>query len=118
MERLIKLIDEGDPEVILAEDALIPQFNELLKYDLIVIKDDRLFLTDKGQLAKIHGFEYVLEQEKLHKKSVKKVIGVRIGGRKYTTEDLRFKLGFVHLFALLLLLTMAVLYFYLPLAEN
>jgi len=118
LERLIKLIDEGDPEVILAEDSLVPKFNELLKYDLVVIKDDRVFLTEKGQLAKLHGFEYVMKQEKLTKKSSKKVPGVRIGGRNYTAADLCYKMKFVHLFALIVLLTMAVLYFYLPLTEN
>jgi len=118
LERLIKLIDEGDPEVILAEDALVPKFNELLKYDLVVIKDDRVFLTEKGQTAKIHGFDYILEQEKLIKKPTNKPIGVRIGGRNYTAADLRIKLKFVHLLALLFLLTMVVLYFYLPMAQE
>lgn len=118
LERLIKLIDEGDSEVILAEDALVPKFNELLKYDLVVIKEDRVFLTEKGQLAKIHGFEYIMEQEKLSKKSSKKALGIRIGGRNYTAADLRIKMRLVHMLALILLLTMVFLYFYLPLTEN
>lgn len=118
MERLIKLIDEGDPEVILAEDALVPKFNELLKYDLVVIKDDRVFLTEKGKTAKIHGFDYILEQEKLLKKPSNRPIGVRIGGRNYTATDLRVKIKFVYLLALLLLLTIVILYFYLPVAQN
>lgn len=118
LERLIKLIDEGDAEVILAEDALVPKFNELLKYDLVVVKDDRVFLTEKGRLAKTHGFEYILAQERLPKKVSKRLPGIRLGGRNYTVADLRFKLNAVHLLILLLLLTMTVLYFYLPLTEN
>lgn len=114
LERLIKLIDEGDPEVILAEDALVSKFNELLKHDLVVIKDDRVFLTEKGQTAKIHGFDFVIEQEKKFKKSTKKAPGVRVGGKMYTTANLGIKLRSIHLFALILLLTMALLYFYLP----
>ena len=116
MERLIKLIDEGNPEVILAEEALVPKFNELLKYDLVVIKDDRVFLTEKGQTAKLHGFEYIIEQEKLTKKPTIKTPRVRIAGRMYSAGNIKFKL--VHFLALILLLTMAVLYFYIPMAEN
>lgn len=114
MERLINLIDEGNPEIILAEDSLVPKFNELLKYDLVVIKDDRVYLTEKGKLAKTHGFEYVMKQGKVPKKSVKKAVGFRFDGRKYTAADLRIKMGFVRLLALLLLLSMVILYFYLP----
>lgn len=114
MERLIKLIDEGDPEVILAEDSLVPKFNELLKYDLVVIKDDRVFLTEKGQTAKTHGFDYIIDQEKKVKKTSKKVQGIRVGDKMYTTANLGIKLRSIHLFALILLLTMAILYFYLP----
>lgn len=118
MERLIKLIDEGDPEVILAEDLLIPQFNELLKYELVQIKDDRVFLTEKGHLAKVHGLEFMLEQEKLQKGAVKKAFAIRIGARNYTAADLRIKLGVMHILVLILLFTLALLYFYLPMAEN
>ncbi len=118
MERLIKLIDDGDPEVILAEDALVPKFNELLKYELVVIKEDRVFLTEKGKIAKARGLEYILQQEKLPKTSVKKTIAARISGKKYSINYLPMKLRMVHLLVLLLLLTMAFLYFYLPVAEN
>lgn len=118
MERLIKLIDEGDPEVILAEDALVPKFNELLKYELVVIIDDRVFLTEKGKLAKSHGFDYIIEQEKLPKKVVKKAFAIRIGARNYTVENLKTRMGSIYILALILLLTLVFLFLYNPLAVN
>ena len=100
--------------MILAEDSLVPKFNELLKYDLIVIKDDRVFLTEKGQTAKLHGFDYIIDQEKKNRKSSKKAPGVRIGSKMYTTANLGVKMRSIHFLALILLLMMAILYFYLP----
>lgn len=116
MERLIKLIDEGDPEIILAEDALIPKFNELLKYDLVVIKDDRVFLTEKGKLAKVHGLEYILEQERLPKKRPGKVLSIRINGRNYSAPNLKSRMKSIYILALILLITLVFLFFYGPLA--
>ena len=118
LERLIKLIDEGDPEVILAEDSLVPKFNELLKYDLVVIKEDRVFLTEKGKLAKTHGFDYILEQEKLPKKSPKKALALRINGKIYSTASFSSRMGSVYLLALILLITLAYLFLFTPLAGN
>lgn len=118
MERLITLIDEGDPEVILAEDALVPKFNELLKYDLVVIKDDRVFLTEKGKLAKSYGIDYIIGQEKLPKKVVKKAFAIRIGARNYSVENLRARMGSIYLLALILLITLVFLFLYNPLAVN
>ena len=118
LERLITLIDEGDPEVILAEEALVPKFNELLKHDLVVIKDDRVFLTEKGKLAKAHGFDYIVEQQKLPQKIVKKAFAVRIGARNYTVENLKTRMGSIYILALILLLTLVFLYLYNPIAVN
>jgi len=114
LERLINLIDEGDPEVILAEDALVPKFNELLKYDLVVIKDDRVFLTEKGKTAKIHGIDYIIAQEKLPKKVIKKAFAIRFGGRNYTAANLRSGSVSIYILALILLITLVFLFFYNP----
>jgi len=117
LERLIKLIDEGDPEVILAEESLVPKFNELLKYDLVVIKDDRVFLTEKGRLAKIHGIEHIIEQEKSPGKREKKIQVFRKGGKYLLTPVFRIKFGTVYIFSVVLLLILTYLYFYLLRAE-
>lgn len=59
-EKLITLIDKGDPVPILAEDSLVESFNELLKYGLIDIVNDRVILTAKGIEAKHKGLNQVL----------------------------------------------------------
>ena len=64
MDRLLKLIEEGDPAVILSEERLIPRFNELMKYDLVELKDERVFLTEKGKEAKREGVEKIIKREK------------------------------------------------------
>ena len=62
IEALIELIEKGDATVILAEKNLSDSFNELLKYELIDYHDGKIFLTPKGQEAKIRGFNVVLQQ--------------------------------------------------------
>lgn len=64
MERLLNLIEKGDPGEILSEENLYPKFNELLKYGFVVIKDDKVFLTAKGELAKFEGVEQAIRKEK------------------------------------------------------
>jgi hypothetical protein len=64
MERLLKIIEKGDPEEILSEENLYPKFNELLKYGFVEIKDDKVFLTAKGELAKLEGVEQAVRREK------------------------------------------------------
>ena len=67
MDRLLKLIDEGDPDVILSEEKLIPRFNELMKYDLVTLKDDKVYLTHKGREAKREGVDkFIKRQKQLH----------------------------------------------------
>lgn len=60
IEKILELIENGDPISILAEDALIENFNELLKLGLIDIVDDKLILTAKGKEARILGLNQVL----------------------------------------------------------
>ncbi|MGY5850960.1 hypothetical protein [Salegentibacter sp. F14] len=59
-QRLIELIKNGDAIAILAEDSLIEKFNELLKYNLIDIVDDKIILTTEGENAMNMGLDNIL----------------------------------------------------------
>ncbi|WP_029034080.1 hypothetical protein [Salinimicrobium terrae] len=59
-QKIIELIEKGDPLPILAEESLAENFNELLKYQLIDIIDDRVVLTQRGLAAKDLSFDKVL----------------------------------------------------------
>ncbi|UJH92463.1 hypothetical protein LZ575_08185 [Antarcticibacterium sp. 1MA-6-2] len=64
MDRLLKLIEEGEADVILSEEKLIPRFNELMKHDLVTLKDEKVFLTEKGKKAKVEGVDKIINREK------------------------------------------------------
>lgn len=59
-QKLIELIKNGDAIAILAEDSLIEKFNDLLKYNLIDIVDDKIILTPKGENAMNMGLDNIL----------------------------------------------------------
>lgn len=59
-QKLIELIKNGDAIAILAEDSLIEKFNELLKYNLIDIVDDKIILTTKGENAMNMGLDNIM----------------------------------------------------------
>ncbi|HEY9184598.1 MAG TPA: hypothetical protein VIM94_04675 [Salegentibacter sp.] len=63
-QKLIELIKNGDAIAILAEDSLIEGFNELLKYDLMDIVDDKIILTPKGEKAMDIGLDNILSELK------------------------------------------------------
>lgn len=65
MDKLLDLIEEGDPDKILSEEELFPKFNQLVKYGLVVLKDDKVFLTEKGIQAKNEGVDSFIKKEKL-----------------------------------------------------
>lgn len=64
-QKIIELIDDGDPLPILAEDSLVENFNEFLKYELIDIVDDKVILTPRGKEAKILGIDKVIAELKV-----------------------------------------------------
>lgn len=69
-QKLLQLIDEGDPSSILSEDNG-RGFNELMKYQLISIKNDKVLLTDLGREAQKDGIVKVLNQLKSPAPAVK-----------------------------------------------
>lgn len=70
--RLLKLIDEGDASEILSEKNFGVRFNELIKYELVAIKKDKLKLTEIGRHALRVGARSVIE--KIKKKVLTSVI--------------------------------------------
>ena len=65
MDRLMDLIEEGDPKKILSEEDLFPRFNRLVKYNLVVLKNEKVFLTKKGIKARNEGIDLFIKKEKL-----------------------------------------------------
>ncbi|WP_372918910.1 hypothetical protein [Salegentibacter sp.] len=63
-QRLFELIKNGNAIAILAEDSLIEKFNELLKYNLMDIVDDKIVLTSKGEKAMNMGLDNILAELK------------------------------------------------------
>lgn len=61
-DELLNLIESDEVFTILSEEN-IPGFNKLVKYELISIKDDTVYLTDLGKEAQIHGVENVLARK-------------------------------------------------------
>lgn len=62
--RLLKLIDEGDASAILSEKNFSIRFNELVKYELVAIKKDKISLTKMGRHALRVGVRSVIEKIK------------------------------------------------------
>lgn len=62
--RLLKLIDEGDAAAILSEKNFAIRFNELVKYELVAIKKDKLRLTERGRHALRVGARSVINKIK------------------------------------------------------
>ncbi len=61
-EELLNLIEIEDIFTILSEENM-EGFNELVKYELICIKDDKVFLTDLGREAQVSGVKNVLARK-------------------------------------------------------
>lgn len=63
-DKLLKLIDEGDANSILSEENMQKSFSKLLKYELIIVKDDKILLTDLGVMARLIGVQKVINEQK------------------------------------------------------
>ncbi|NJW53044.1 hypothetical protein [Salinimicrobium oceani] len=64
LEKILNLIEQGDPIPILADESLTENFNFLLQHDLIEILDARIILTQKGKIARDKGFGKMMEELK------------------------------------------------------
>lgn len=76
LRRLIDLVEKGDTGSIYADKYLTEICVELKKYGMVTESDGRIFLTDKGNEARLRGLQIGVEQLKLEEEmndlSVKK----------------------------------------------
>lgn len=68
-DKLLQLIEEGDPATILSEENISKAFNELMNHGLIFLEEGKIHLTELGKEAKKDGVKAVLLKEQF-KKSV------------------------------------------------
>lgn len=60
---LLRLIEDGNAEIILSPENA-RGFNELIKYELICLKNEKICLTELGKKAKSEGAAQVLSEIK------------------------------------------------------
>jgi hypothetical protein len=68
-EDLLHLIETEDVFNILSEENMV-SFNELMKYELIAVKDDKVYLTPLGKEAQVQGVKNVIAKKNLQKVSL------------------------------------------------
>ena len=71
--RLLKLIEEGDASTILSERSFSEKFNDLVKYELVAIKRDKVSLTEIGKHALRVGVKQVIDKIK-NKVAIAKIL--------------------------------------------
>lgn len=64
LKRLVDLVEKGDVGAIHADKSLMEIFNELKKYGMVMESDGRIFLTEKGNEARLKGLQIGIEQLK------------------------------------------------------
>lgn len=96
-EELLNLIESGDVFSILSEENM-KGFNELMKYELIAVKDDKVYLTPLGKEAQIHGVQKVISRKPVQFSTVA------------IPEKIPFKIRRIYLFGSLLFLLLAFLF--------
>lgn len=71
-DKLLQIIEDGDAVDILAEDYAA-SLNELMKFELIEIHNEKLQLTDKGRQAKLKGVKDFMSPEPEQKEKIELV---------------------------------------------
>lgn len=64
-DKLLQLIEEGDPTTILSEENISKGFNELLNHGFIVLEEGKILITELGKEAKKYGVKTVILREQL-----------------------------------------------------
>src|SRR5690606_20561870 len=98
-EELLNLIESGDIVQLLSEENM-GGFNELMKYELIEVRDDKVFLTTLGKEAKLNGVK-----ETLSKRPVKRQQANISSGLPLKNSRLYFLLSLLLLFFALLMMS-------------
>lgn len=70
-EKILILIEKEEVLSILAENALVEKFKELLKYELIEIVGDKIVLTPTGKDAKITGIDKIISEFQFKEQLIK-----------------------------------------------
>lgn len=110
MDKLLILIEEGDSGKILSEENFYPRFNELLKYGLVEIKEDKIYLTAQGIEAKKNGVDFAIrkairqqylddqKREQVKQNWIRKIFGDPETRKRYITSLLLLILSLLPLF--------------------
>lgn len=61
--KLLRHIEDGDP-IVLSETAMTNSFIHLLKHRLLILRDNRIFLTEKGKAVKENILKKLAEHQK------------------------------------------------------
>lgn len=64
-DEMLHLIESKDIVKLLSEENM-KGFNDLMKYELIGIKDDTVFLTELGKEAKLYGVKNIVARQRVH----------------------------------------------------
>lgn len=67
LEKLLRFIASGDQDVILEQKGMPKHLEVLVDYEMVSVKDNRLFLTKKGGIALRTGMDVFLEEFPLNK---------------------------------------------------
>jgi|SRR5690606_18401337 len=63
-EEMLHLIECGDIVELLSEENM-KGFNDLIKYELIVVKDDKIYLSELGKEAKLNGVKNTVARQRV-----------------------------------------------------
>lgn len=69
MEKILKLIEAGDEDVILSQKDKIKKLQVLINYDLVSVKDEKLLLTKKGAIAIKTGVDAYFKKDPLKERT-------------------------------------------------
>lgn len=107
MDHILRLIENGDTHTLLMDDELLRKLNDLIKYELVVIKGEALVLSEKGQEAKIIGVSEAIRKAKSRNNLKKKDVQSYVIHRQRPIKNIRmlYFLGVVTIFTLLFLLS-------------
>lgn len=58
--KLLKLVQDSDTTKILTDENLKKSLNDLMKYELIDIKNEKIYITERGKRAQREGLNAVI----------------------------------------------------------
>lgn len=98
LEELLNLIESEDVFALLSEENL-EGLNQLMKYELITIKDEKVYLTQLGKEAQVHGVKNIIARRNVEKVVAEIPVKIHFKARK---DYMLYSLLFLFLSLLLL----------------